>query len=228
MKQKAATIKARETRAKLQALAERGVDGERTSATRKLAKLEARYDFSAVAMSTADIFAGRFDKSSIARKVATLPDPHLANAVKWAIEGATKLPCAFRDSDLYADASERTAARLGDIAGALAASMETLWSQFQRTPGTNPADRPVFIMGLYDGMMNEPTPALLPSRIEKPAKFRTKRQAVNLAPGLKIHPYSVAVGLGRDLRFSVPLEEVTNRLNAAIVAALPQPQETKP
>src|SRR5258705_11333627 len=76
---------------KLQALAERGVDGEKLAAQRKIDRLKARFDFDAPCEAeTADLFQGKFTRSSKAKRIYSFRhyDVDVANAVKWAIESA--------------------------------------------------------------------------------------------------------------------------------------------
>ena len=55
---------------KLQALAERGIDGEKMSAQNKIARLKARFDFSvADPAETPDLFSGTFKRSTTARRI---------------------------------------------------------------------------------------------------------------------------------------------------------------
>lgn len=77
---------------KLQALAERGIDGEKLAAQRKIDRLRARFDFDAPgAAETLDLFQGTFKQSSKARWIYSFSQAEfdVANAVKWAIESAT-------------------------------------------------------------------------------------------------------------------------------------------
>ena len=65
---KPATTKARAMLRKLQALAERGVDGEKLAAQRKIDRLKARFEFNAPGEAeTPDLFQGTFKRSSKAR-----------------------------------------------------------------------------------------------------------------------------------------------------------------
>ena len=62
---KPANSKARALLKKLLALAERGIDGEKTSAQRKIRRLKARFDFSAPdPAETPDLFSGSFKRFS--------------------------------------------------------------------------------------------------------------------------------------------------------------------
>src|SRR3954465_3548811 len=93
---KPATRKAQILLQKLQALAEQGIDGEKTSAQRKIARLKARFDFSVPRPAeTPDLFSGNFQRARKARLIYSFTPAEfdVANAVKWAIESATKIPC---------------------------------------------------------------------------------------------------------------------------------------
>jgi len=55
---------------KLQVLAERGIDGERASAQKKIDRLKARFHFGAPdPAETPDLFSGRFNRSTSARPI---------------------------------------------------------------------------------------------------------------------------------------------------------------
>jgi len=73
-----------------------------------------------------------------------------------------------------------------------------------------------FVMGLYDGMMNETRNAgqRLPSRPGSKKMRKGKKHAVTHAPDLHIHPYTVALSLGKQIRFSAPLDQITAELQA--------------
>ena len=221
---KPATRKLRELLAKLEALAAApGTPEEGAAAAAKVAKLRARYDFTVPDISKDDLFRGKFQRSASAVPVARLADVEIANSVKWAIEAATGIPCIFRDAELLAEATPGTARKLGQIAATITEGFSALWSRFGSAPGVHPADRGNFIAGLYDGMMNEQrTGQALPLRAVGTDRraVRAKRRALNHAPGLNLHPYSVAVDLGRQIRFSVPLSEITNQLETALCAQL--------
>ncbi len=218
---KPATSTARALLAKLTALAERGVNGEATAAKRKLDRLKRKFDFEAPDLtSTPELFAGVFKPAGAALRVRTFDRSQfdVANSVKWAIEQNTGIQCSFRGDglELYASAMPDTATNLGRIAGTVTESFEELWRQFCAVAGGNPLDRSVFVRGLFDGMMGEEHPAgePLPRRTvtARPIKSR-KKQAMNLAPGVSLHPYSTAANLGKQIRFSVPLDRLTEELN---------------
>jgi hypothetical protein len=202
---------------KLQALAERGVDGEKLAAQRKIERLKARFDFGApCAEETPDLFQGTFKRSRKAKWIYSFPQAEvdIANAVKWAIESATGIHCLYRDWDLLAEAAPSTANRLARIAEHISQSFRALVAKFGAVDGVSTADRRVFVMGLYDGMMNDARDVgqPLPSRPGLKRRGRVKKPAVNSATGLYLHPYTLAVGLGRQIRFSVPLQQIAAEL----------------
>ena len=232
---KPANSKARALLKKLLALAERGIDGEKTSAQRKIRRLKARFDFSAPEPAeTPDLFSGRFKRSATARPIYSFgPNEfEVANAVKWAIESATRIQCLYRDRVLLAEASPATARRLEKIALHIASSFRALLDRFSAVGGVSADDRGVFVMGLYDGMMNETRDAgqPLPSRPGLAKRQRGRKQrAAPRASGLHVHPYTLAVGLGKQIRFFAPVEEIAAELEVALRPLLePVPAPPKP
>jgi hypothetical protein len=212
---------------KLQALAERGVDGEREVARRKLARLTARYDLSAPAAGDGpDLFTGRFTRSATARPIYSFK-PHedaLASTVKWAIEAATKVQCLHRGADLLAEATPATARRLTQISDHIAQSFRVLLDRFGALDGVSAADRSAFLMGLYDGMMNETRAPgqRLPGRANFAKKRKARAASASPPDVLQTHPYSIAVSLGKQIRFSAPLEQIAAELEAVAPKAVAQ------
>lgn len=104
-----------------------------------------------------DLFSGRFDRSSKGRPIHPFgsDEVDIANSVKWAIESATKIRCFYRGRQLVAEATPTTARKLQKIARDIASSFRALVERFNRVDGVSAADHGVFVMGLYDGMMNE-------------------------------------------------------------------------
>ena len=229
---KPASTKARAMLKKLEALAERGVEGEKLAAQRKIDRLKRRFDFDAPgAAETPDLFQGTFKRSSKARRIYSFSHAEfdVANSVKWAIETATGISCLYRGRDLLAEAGPGTANRLAGIAEHIAQSFRALIAKFSAVNGVSVGDRGVFIMGLYDGMMNELRDAgqPLPSRPGLKRRVRVRTSAMSMATVLHVHPYTLALGLGRQIRFSAPLQELTAELEgftqqrSAIEAGLP-------
>jgi hypothetical protein len=215
-----ASPKARSLLKKLEALAERGIDGEKISAQRKLARLKARFDFTQPEETAPpDLFSGNFKRSGMVRHIYTFGahEFDVANSVKWAIEGAAQVTCVFRHGELLAEATPGTAKRLTDIAGQIAKSFRALIEKFGALDGVTAGDRNVFVMGLYDGMMGETREAgqRLPGRAPVKKGRKTKQGSVTPAPGLHVHPYTVGQSLGRQIRFSAPLEQITAELAEA-------------
>ena len=147
----------------------------------------------------------------------------MANSVvKWAIETATGIHCLYRERFLLAEAAPGTANRLAAIAEQIAHSFRALIARFSAVDGVSAADRGVFVMGLYDGMMNElrDVGQPLPSRPRLKRKARARKPALSPATGLHVHPYTLAVGLGRQIRFSVPLQQIAAELEAVTLRRL--------
>ena len=202
---------------KLQALAERGIDGEKTSAQKKISRLKARFDFSAPdPTETPDLFHGSFKRSTTARRIYSFGrnEYDVANSVKWAIESATGISCVYRDSELLAVATPSTIKRLTKIATYIAQSFRTLLDKFGAIDGVRVSDRGVFVRGLYDGMMNEVRNVgqRLPSQNHPTKTRKGKKLALPAATHLGVHPYTLALSLGKQIRFSAPLEEITAEL----------------
>jgi hypothetical protein len=216
---KPANSKARALLKKLQALAEQGIDGEKLSAQKKIARLKTRFDFSGEDLSeTPDLFLGSFKRSSKAKLIYSFGNDEfdVANSVKWAIEAATKIPCVYRGGDLMAEATVGTTHRLTEIAVHIAQSFRALLDKFSAVEGVSVSDRGVFVMGLYDGMMNEVRHVgqRLPSRARLTKLPKGKKRFVSQATNLHIHPYTVALSLGKQIRFSAPLEQIVAELQA--------------
>jgi len=223
----AANTKARETRGKLEALAERGIDGEKLSAEKKLARFIARYDWTLPNpddAKTQDLFAGTFAR--LPGATGLLPfnqsEMDIGFFVLWAIRDTTKIPCAFRDGILVAETGGKTGSKLADIALTIKTNLEKLWEQYAATPGANAADRGNFLLGLYEGMLNEiRSNEALPRRIiHKTKAARARKNSVAIAPGLTFHPYTVAVNLGKQIRLCAPLESITQELDRTIKGEL--------
>jgi hypothetical protein len=216
---------------KLQALAERGIDGERISAQKRVARLKARFDFTVPdPAETPDLFSGSFKRSTTARRIYSFGrhEYDVASSVKWAIESATKIQCLYRGGELLAEATPSTASRLREVAAHIARSFSTLLDKFSAVDGVSVSDRGVFVMGLYDGMMNEArsTGQRLPSRPGLAKARKRKKLAVNRATALHIHAYTVALGLGKQIRFSAPLERIAAELEAVAQKRLTQEADT--
>jgi len=227
MHRKPASAKIQALFRKLQALVERGVGGEKAVAQRKLARLTARYDLSVPATNdTPDLFSGRFANSSAARRIYSFESNELdvANAVKWAIESATRIRCVHKGADLLAEATPATARKLVEISDHIANSFRALLARFGKLHGVSLADRSAFLLGLYDGMMNETRSAgqRLPGRFHSAKRGRPRKPPASDASGVNVHPYAIAVELGKQIRFSVPLDQITAELEVMATKYLAQ------
>lgn len=220
-----ATAAARRVRKGLEALAERGINGERDVARVKLAALIDRYDFGQQEVSSLDLFKGKFERGPFGVPVGIVPEMDIASAVKWAIETRTGIACRFQGDTLLAEASPGTAKTLEGIVAVVGPAFVRLWQTYEQAGGLR-ADRNCFLLGLFEGMMNdERKPGQpLPARGLAPRRKSKGKQAA-IAPGLSVHPYSLAVGYGRKIRFSVPVAEVEKELRDRLQ---PQIEETTP
>jgi hypothetical protein len=227
---KSANAKVHELLEKLQRLADPangGTKGEIDVANKKIARLKARFDFSGPAPdNTMDIFAElKVKRTRRAAHVHTFEstDLEIANAVKWAIETATGANCLFRGTELLAEVTTSTAKKLAKTALHISQSFQELLGRFCRLEGVKTSDRSLFVRGLYDGMMNdgrgrgEPLPTAPAPRRRAP---KSRKSTGAAAPELAVHPYTLAYGLGRQIRFAAPLEELTAELNRITQAAL--------
>jgi hypothetical protein len=223
-----ANQKARDLKAKLEALAERGINGEKTSAATKLKRLLARVDFTTEdPTETPDIFAGitaakcaRYGAAPLHVYTFNQDETELASTVKWCLEHGSKIPCQFNGLQLQALTNSRGADELRTLALHLATSFRALWGQFAQL---QPNARTVFLMGLYDGVMNDSRPAgvMLPNVHNQALPItKAKRKAVQVRPGLNLNPYAIALPLGARLRVSFDLPAITADLDQTIQKAI--------
>lgn len=209
------TTASRRLKVRLEALvAAPGTPEEGEVARLKLERLLARVDFTVNREDVEGIFTGHFQKSNDARPVCLCADPSLANQIKWALEESTGIPCLFRGAELYAQATPATAEQFRGIAATIEEGFTRLWESYCTFPTVTPADRSLFWRGLYDGMLNTPRPPgqPLPQRSVTKGRGRKLKGVTGFAAGIGIHPYSIALELGQQLRFRVPVQEVTNQL----------------
>jgi hypothetical protein len=218
---KPANRRVRLLRSKLEALAAVGIGGEKTNAQAKLDKLLARYDFTAPAIEIKDMFRGTFTPSPVARYLVAFDraDQDIAAAMKWAIENATQLQATFRGDQVWVEADTACLPTLANIALRIREGCRALWDRFATVPGVLPADRALFLRGIYDGMMNDGRAAgeRLPARhVPSVRPTRTRKNALAAAPGLRVHPYTLALDLGRQLRFEAPVTDILGSLESAV------------
>jgi hypothetical protein len=223
---KPANTKARALLGKLERLADPangGTPDEIATANRKLQRLQRRYDFSGpdpAEPKQMDIFAGISFKRSTRRTahVHTFEpaDFDIANSVKWALEQATGIACNFRGGELSAPVTAGTAKHLAKVAKHITQSFKALLDRFGKLQGVTTADRRLFVRGLYDGMMNDPRGVgeRLPGNAPpEPRRKRAKKNLTERPPQLAVHPYTVALDLGRQIRLAAPLEAIAAELD---------------
>jgi len=224
-----ATPKAWALHAKLFALAERGTDGERESAQLKLAKLCTRYDFTAPPTTGGDIFSGfAFPRCNLgeAHPLIELPDADgdIASAIKWAFESQLGLAGSFRYAGAKLEiriASPASAMPgLRSLAESIGKSFARLWQEFAKTPGVESNVKRQFIAGLTDGMLNDERrgQALPPPITDKKRKAKPTKRALTHPIGISVHPYSVAVEMGRRVRVAAPIGTIVEELQNTVAA----------
>lgn len=218
--EKPATKTAYKLRAKLRELSERGIEGERASAQAKLARLESRYDFTQTEQADGpDLFSGVFYRSANAKQLCAFAGNEIAigSFTKWAIENRAQIPCVWRGPDLFVEAESESLPQLRHIAEIIRANFAKLWAEFSAAPGIDGAERSNFFLGLYDGMMSDQWERgkPLPATHRAPVKRSGKKRAI-AAIGLAIHPYNLALELGRKIRLTVPLGNIVAELQSEI------------
>lgn len=227
----AATQKDRFMRLKLKSLADAGVNGEKTNALEALAKLEARLDFdAAIEEDAGDLFAGihitpcRSGESHCLLEFEP-QDSDIAAFVKWTLENRFSIRGSFRAIDnrqtIWIEARAFDMPALVKLAEGIRSDFAKLWDDFRQLTASTAGARKPFVMGLYDGLMNETRPAgqmLPPVRVAPLGK--AKRKAVAAAPGVAIHPYSIALDLGHRIRVSTPVTTVAREMETTLRAAL--------
>lgn len=212
-------------RRKLQALAERGIDGEKTVAAEKLARLENRYDFTQLEPGGANLFEGEFAPAPMGEALPLCEfaesERDVASFAKWAIENGTGISCQWKGEKLLAEVAPASLPKLLRIARTIQENFGLLWGYYVNAPGTKLADRGTFLLGLYDGMMSEerkagqPLPSINHPKIKK---SRARKNSVALAPGVALHPYSVGQDMGRKIRLCVSVNEIAGGFRQQIAA----------
>lgn len=221
-----ATAKEHATREKLRELVKRGVAGESAAAQHKLDRLEGRFDFSGkLEEKVPDLFSGLVSPTpgkSRALKLKGLSS-EVACYVKWALQAAFSVDTSLRNQpdgtvSVLVEATKESLPTLNHVAGVIQQNFETLWSQFLGLPSASEREAKMFLLGLYDGMMDDrcaagtSLPQQAPKKTGRRRNAKAKPVSVLAAPGLSIHPYEVALDLGKKIRLSVPLEAIGREL----------------
>lgn len=215
-------------RRRILALCDSPVPGEAQSARRQLARMEARYSFDVEPVGV-DIFnmAGARVVAGDAKKLFAFEfgETDVAMFAKHAIEERFRLNCAIRTVDwktsVWCDAAVDSLPALLTVASTIRGQFVRLWQRLCESADVTPGDRGAFMRGLYDGMMDEERKAgeRLPARrAAMPAKVKKSRgkKAVAIRPALGVHPYELALPLGRNIRFAATVEENESMLADAI------------
>lgn len=281
---------ARTMHQKLSALVAGGIGGESESAKAKLARLESRFDFTIPAEPEEnDIFADvkiTFIPGDY-RRLFSFADEEsdVAAFVKWAFRERFQCEGLIRNNgdgqSVWIECSDQSLPKMEHLAGVIRRAFSDLWKEYRDKPGVDPGCRRPFLLGIYDGMMDDPrapgqllppvratvkpskAPEPMPAELEHFAdfnravrkdcdsndgriyfiryywrgkkiaqsepdlnqkalraaferlrkKYSRTRKAIAAAPGLSVHPYALAVELGRRIRLSTPIGEVIEALN---------------
>lgn len=216
---------ARTMHRKLSALVAGGIGGESASAKAKLARLESRFDFTIPAEPDEnDIFAGvkiTFIPGDYRRLFSfTADESDVAAFVKWAFRERFQCEGLIRNNgdgqSVWIECSDQSLPKMEHLAGVIRRAFSDLWKEYRDKPGVDPGCRRPFLLGIYDGMMDDPrAPGQLlpPVRATVTPSKKAKKKAIAAAPGLSVHPYALAVELGRRIRLSTPIGEVIEALN---------------
>lgn len=220
----APTPAARTLRRKLETLAERGATpDEKKAAADKLARLLTRYNWSIPDpddIFSAEVHPAYDDMQKIASFSGSIPG--VAEFAKWALENRYHVEGTFRSQPgepltLHAGVMPSSVRAVRIIVETIRDSFGQLWQEFRKLPGATDRDAVTFLSGLYDGLMDESREAgqMIPQRSKPAVKARKgKRAAIIEAPGLSIHPYTVAVDLGARIRYSIPASVLSDELRA--------------
>lgn len=219
-------------RRRIAALCDSSNPGEAASARRQLARLEAKFSFIVEPLGT-DIF-NMADARVVAGDAKLLfafefGETDVAMMAKQAIEERYRINAAIRvrdwKSSVWVDAADDSMPALLTIASTIRGQFMRLWNLLNAKADVTPGDRGAFMRGLWDGMMADERKAgeMLPQRrATAPAKVgkRKGKKAVALRPALGVHPYELALPLGRNIRFAASVEENEAMLQNAIAGHL--------
>ena len=134
--------------------------------------------------------------------------------MKWILSERFGIAGILRGDSIRAQVRREDAERLRLTARSLFRDLAVLMAEFTRTPDAARASNQ-FVTGLYDGLMDDPRK---PGQLLPPAKSaslkKPKKAALTQAPGVSIHPYTLAVELGRSIRLATPAQALTAKIAA--------------
>ncbi len=231
MKKPSATVTIRRRRDHLAEMAARGTTHERTIASEKLARLDARFDFSAEEVA-ADIFVGwsRPAHARLAEPVLRVKQEWLdaANLVKWVFQDQFDAASAWRTTDegaeLLLHAEKADIKRFRPFAKNLYETIVAACAVFSSGRDVRALDRAPFLNGLYDGLIDEPravgamVPGFSPVAKKKPAGGKKRRMPSAVLPpnSATIHPYDLGRDAGKKLRMATPRDELCESVRLAV------------
>ncbi len=205
-------------------MARRGTRHERDVAAAKLAKLEARYDFSAVPhQSHDDLFqmCGSINtdaEDSVPVLSVPVEDEEIGSYVKWAFLHKFGVDSHWKKtppgaSTLRANVDETAAQSLRPVARIILSRFKQLWTQYSERNTLRAEQRKPFYCGLYDGMMQSPRGAgeKIPM-FSGPRRKKKKKTAATVASSVETHPYEIGMVLGEMIRVNAPLRALSSQL----------------
>jgi hypothetical protein len=213
-------------RASLCEMVERGTRHERVVAAAKLAKLEARYDFSAVSHKPHDdLFQGcgsinTNGEDSVPLISVPVEDEEIGSYVKWAFLHKFGVDSHWKKtrpdaSTLHANVDETAAKSLRPVAQTILSRFKQLWTQYSERNTLRAGQRKPFYCGLYDGMMQSPRGAgeKIPMFSGPRRKKKKKKETVTTAASaVETHPYEIGMALGEMIRVNAPLRAISSQL----------------
>lgn len=205
-------------------MVKRGTRHEGNVAAAKLAKLEDRYDFSAVCTNQQeDLFqacgsikTGREDYIH----VISIPveDEEIGSYVKWAFLHRFGVDSCWKRtrrgaSALHANVDRTAAASLRGVAEVILSCFKQLWAQYSERNTFRAEQRKPFYCGLYDGMMQSPRGAgeIVPMS-SGPRRNKKRKQSKEAAFFVETHPYEIGTTLGGMIRMNAPRRALSSQL----------------
>ena len=204
-------------------MVERGTRHERDVAAAKLAKLEARYDFSAVSgeppedlfQTCGNIYAGCEDAVPVISILAG--DEEIGSYVKWAFLHKFGVDSYWKGtksgaSTLHANVDKTAADSLRAVAKIILSRFKHLWTQYSERNTLRAEQRKPFYCGLYDGMMQSPRSAGEKVPMFSGPRRKKKKEKREVAFSVENHPYEIGIALGGMIRMNTPLRTLSSQL----------------
>jgi hypothetical protein len=240
-KKPSASVTIRRRRDHLREMAARGTTHEKTIASEKLARLDARYDFSA-GQEGEDIFAG-WGRPAHARDAAPVLEVRqewldAANLVKWVFQDKFHATSTWRTTsdgaELLLHAGKADIGRFRPFAKDLLETIIAACAVFSSGRDVRALDRAPFLNGLYDGLIDERraagavVPGFSPVAKKKPGGGKKRKNPAAPPPpsSAAIHPYDLGHDAGGKMRVAVPRDELCEGIRLAVAGPETEPPES--